>query len=439
MLRELSSRHYGSFVDTKRGLVKRSIFSDPDIYKAELEQIFARCWLYLGHESQIPNAGDFLNVVMGIEPVLVVRNAEGGISAFINSCRHRGNKVCRADAGNAKAFMCPYHGWTYDLKGALTGLPGHRELYHDEVKRPEWGLPAVAQVDTYRGMIFGTFDADAPSLGEYLGDIRFGLDLLFDQGDMTAVSPVSRWQMEVNWKFASDNGAGDMYHAPVSHRSAVMVGHSSTGRATMPSLDPSGGFTMVSAYGHGYNANFVEKWPVNTALPTQAWRTDPKVLERLGPFRSRVNRANMLIFPNLFVNSGSRELMLRNPLSPTRIELWKTILVDRSAPPEVQRMQIRASNQHFGPAGLFEQDDGENWDQSTAGAIGNVSQRYDLNYAMSVGHGEVVSDENSPPRIESLVNEHAQLWMYRAWADFMDAESWRELRMHHAEPSGEVL
>jgi phenylpropionate dioxygenase-like ring-hydroxylating dioxygenase large terminal subunit len=336
--------------------------------------------------------------------------------------------------------MCPYHGWTYDLHGALTGLPGHRELYYGAVDRKDWGLPKIAQVATYRGMIFGTFDPEAPSLDEYLGDMRWGLDLLFDQGEMVAVPDVMRWQMEVNWKFASDNGAGDMYHAPVSHRSAILVGHNSSGRAAgVPSLEPDGGFTMVSAYGHGYNANYIEKWPAKLDSPTQAWRKDPKVRERLGPLRGRVNRANMLVFPNLFVNSGSRELMLRNPLAPTRIELWKTILVDKSASPDVQRMQIRGSNQHFGPAGLFEQDDGENWDQSTAGAKGHVAQRYDLNYSMGVGHGTVVSDEQSPPRIDSLVNEHSQLWMYRAWADFMDAADWRELRAHHAEPRGQVL
>jgi phenylpropionate dioxygenase-like ring-hydroxylating dioxygenase large terminal subunit len=440
---KIGSAKFGAFVDLDRGLVNRRIFSERDIYDAELERIFARSWLYLAHESQIRDTGDFVNVVMGEEPVLVCRAPDGTINAFINSCRHRGNKVCRVDAGNAKSFMCTYHGWTYDLQGNLTGVPGHRELYRDKLDRESWGLPPVAQVDSYRGMIFGTFDKEAPPLDEFLGDMRFGLDLLFDQGEFVVVPQITRWSMNVNWKFASDNAIGDMYHGSVTHRSAMMVGHSSGNagllRKGIPPLRLTGGFTLVSAYGHGFTANYTDDWPVDMDSPLAGWRRDATVQTRLGELRARVNRANMLVFPNLFVNSGSRELMIRNPLGPTRMEIWKTILVDKNTSAETQRMQIRASNRHFGPAGMFEQDDGENWDQSTAGALGNVSRRYDLNYSMGRGYGDVVSDDESPPRIDTLRNEHAQLWMYRAWAEFMDAESWPELREHHASPRGRQL
>jgi phenylpropionate dioxygenase-like ring-hydroxylating dioxygenase large terminal subunit len=434
------STSFTQYVDRKRGLVNRKIFVDDDIYARELDQIFARCWLYLAHESQIAEPNDFVNVFMGSEPVIVCRDADGGIGAFINSCRHRGNKICRADAGNTKAFVCPYHGWTFDTRGDLQGVPGHRDLYHGEITRADWGLVKVAQIANYRGLIFGTFDPEAPPLEEYLGDVRWGLDLLFDQGEFAAVPNITRWSMDVNWKFASDNAIGDMYHGSWSHRSAMMAGHTSgngTSVVRVPkgaSLD--GGFTLVTAYGHGFNANFVDGSAVNLDTPIAAWRKDPAVQARLGPLRSRVNRANMLIFPNLFVNSGSRELMLRNPLGPGRMEIWKTILVDKNASPETQRMQVRASNRHFGPAGMFEQDDGENWDQSTAGARGNISQRYDLNYAMGLGHGKIVDDGQSPPRIDTLTNENAQLWMYHVWSEFMDAENWPALRANHDEPRG---
>ena len=434
------SATFAQYIDRKRGLVNRKIFVDEDIYARELDQIFARCWLYLAHESQIAKPNDFVNVFMGAEPVIVCRDADGVIGAFINSCRHRGNKVCRADAGNTKAFVCPYHGWTFDTRGDLQGVPGHRDLYHGEIERKDWGLVKVAQIASYRGLIFGTFDPEAPPLEEYLGDMRWGLDLLFDQGEFAAIPNITRWSMDVNWKFASDNAIGDMYHGAWSHRSAIMAGHTSgngTNAVRVPkpaSLD--GGFTLVTAYGHGFNANFVDLTAVNLNTPMSAWRADPAVQARLGSLRSRVNRANMLVFPNLFVNSGSRELMLRNPLGPGRMEIWKTILVDKNASPETQRMQVRASNRHFGPAGMFEQDDGENWDQSTAGARGNISQRYDLNYAMGLGHGTIVDDGQGPPRIDTLTNENAQLWMYHVWSEFMDAASWPELRAGHDEPRG---
>ena len=112
-----------SLVDADNGLVSRRIFIEPEIYEQELERIFARCWLFLCHDSQIPHPGDFFSTYMGEDPVLVVRDSAGKVHAFLNVCRHRGNRVCRADAGNAAFFTCSYHGWTYSNDGRLVGVP----------------------------------------------------------------------------------------------------------------------------------------------------------------------------------------------------------------------------------------------------------------------------------------------------------------------------
>ena len=240
------ARAAAQLVDHELGLVGRKIFSDPGIYQMELEQIFARCWLYLGHESQLPNPGDYINVNMGEEPVLVVRSPKGKINAFINSCRHRGNRVCRSDAGNTAAFLCTYHGWTYDTEGKLIGVPGHKELYHGELNRTEWGLPQVAQVASYKGLIFGTFDPDAPSLDEYLGDMRWWLDVLLDQGDMEVVPGIVRWQIDANWKFAADNAIGDNYHG-ITHLSSQIAGHASA-EGTRKKALPKAGSALVSLW-----------------------------------------------------------------------------------------------------------------------------------------------------------------------------------------------
>src|SRR6478672_6950090 len=116
-----------SYVNRERGLVERKIFSDPRIYELELERIFARAWGFICHESQVPNAGDFFQTYIGEDRVIAVRDKEGEINVLLNSCRHRGNAVCRADRGNATSFMCSYHGWTFNLKGDLIGVPGYRE------------------------------------------------------------------------------------------------------------------------------------------------------------------------------------------------------------------------------------------------------------------------------------------------------------------------
>src|SRR3954467_12253718 len=140
-------------VSAEKGTVDRRIFSSEEIYERELEQIFARAWNFMAHESQIANAGDFFLNYMGEDRVIVVRDKAGGINVLLNTCRHRGNAVCRADEGHATSFMCTYHGWTYDLTGALVGVPGFKDYYHEDLNREEWGLVAAPKVDSYLGFV----------------------------------------------------------------------------------------------------------------------------------------------------------------------------------------------------------------------------------------------------------------------------------------------
>ena len=115
-------------VSLERGEIDRRIYSDPAIFELEMERIFGRAWLFLCHESQIPEPGDFFQSVMGRDNVLVVRQKDGTVKAMLNTCAHRGNAVCRAEEGNVKSFLCTYHGWSYGIDGRLLGVPGIQDL-----------------------------------------------------------------------------------------------------------------------------------------------------------------------------------------------------------------------------------------------------------------------------------------------------------------------
>jgi phenylpropionate dioxygenase-like ring-hydroxylating dioxygenase large terminal subunit len=438
-------------VNLERGLIGRRIFSDAEIYAAELDRIFGRSWLFLAHETQLPAAGDYITCRMGETPVIVTRDAGDRIRALINSCRHRGNAVTRNDAGNARTFTCPYHGWCYDLQGkrvesgALVGLPGLKSYYDDNLALESWGLVPVAQVATYHGLVFGTLDPAAPPLEEYLGDFRWFIDMVLDRGDFAAVPGVARWRMKCNWKFAADNAIGDNSHAQVAHRSAFIAMERKLGahRATVGVQEP--GFTILTDYGHGANcksAYFAERADPNTARKPftridpvfEKWRENDATLVAMGPLRSQIVRYNGNVFPNLFMID--QLLMMRNPIGPGETEIRAVALYDRSAAPEIQTLQKRRAFQKFGPSGLLEQEDGENWDQATAGSRIRVLRDAALNYEMGLGSGRIIRDGLTPPRIETMINEHAQLWFYKAWAEALEAADWAALRERHAQPAG---
>src|SRR5215831_16430319 len=210
-------------VDAEKGLVDRRIYSDQEIYQAELEHIFARAWNFMAHESQIANAGDFFMTYMGEDRVIVVRDKSGQPQVLLNTCRHRGNAVCRAEEGHATSFMCTYHGWTYDLTGALVGVPGFKDYYHEDLNREEWGLVRAAQVESYHGYVFATLDSEAPNLYDYLGEVgRIGLDIQAMRGDLEIVGGIQKYIIGCNWKLAVDN-LWDFYHPAISHASSTMA------------------------------------------------------------------------------------------------------------------------------------------------------------------------------------------------------------------------
>ena len=164
-----------ALVHTEQGEIDREIFVNDEIYRRELEQIFGRAWLYIGHESQIPKPGDFFVSKMGEESVILTRDRAGKIHVFLNSCRHRGMKVCRYDEGNTTNFICPYHAWSYTTDGKLVGVQDYDRLYQPPFDKAGWGLVEVAQLANFDSTIWATWDKNAPSFEDYLGEAAFGL------------------------------------------------------------------------------------------------------------------------------------------------------------------------------------------------------------------------------------------------------------------------
>jgi 3-phenylpropionate/trans-cinnamate dioxygenase alpha subunit len=441
---------FDQLVRASRGEIDRRVYSDHEIFELELTRIFGRAWLFLCHESQIREPGDFVEAAMGRDNVLVVRQKDGSIKGLLNTCLHRGNAICRAEEGNARSFLCTYHGWSYGIDGRLTGVPGYRDFYGPEFDKSTARLGEVAHLASYKGFVFATLDTQAPPLEEYLGATgRLGLDLLAERGDMEVVPGIQKFIVDCNWKFALDN-LFDWYHPQVTHisafQSAAIGGRPPVERAgnegtldmsgvamesgdelSMPVANISGRqfdqMVVLGEYGHGIGGPIATS-PANTEV-NRTWREDPRVREALGPVGIRV-AGHPSIFPSTWITT-TNQLSLRIPRGPNQTEIWWFTFVDRNATPEARRFAVSIANRIFGPAGVLEQDDGENWSQSTMQTHGQASNRIPNLLNMGLGRAEIIK-EHGLARIETTTNEHAQLWTYSAWAQWMKGLSWDELR-----------
>lgn len=435
-------------VSDERGELDRRIFSDDEIFELEMERIFGKAWLFLCHESQIPVQGDFFESVMGRDNVLVVRQKDGSVRAFINSCTHRGNAVCRAEEGNARSFLCTYHGWSYGIDGTLKGVPGYKTFYDGQLDKSELGLRHIARLDTYHGFVFGSHDASAPALVDYLGPTgRLGLDLIAARGDMEVIPGIQKFVVDCNWKVTVDN-IFDWYHPQVSHASATMV--DATGRdrhqgrhrtLDMAGVDMESGESLAATvsgisatdfdqvvllgeFGHGIGGPTTSS--TGAVEFDDSWRRTDRAQKLLGPVGVNVG-GHPNIFPTAWVTMAPSQISLRIPRSATSTEIWWFSFVDAALSPEQKAFQARIATRIFGPSGLLEQDDGENWVQVTMQSRGAASRGIKHTMSMGIGRGAVIH-EGGLHRIEGTTSEHGQRWLYRAWREWMTAETWDELR-----------
>jgi phenylpropionate dioxygenase-like ring-hydroxylating dioxygenase large terminal subunit len=346
------------------------LYNDPDLFQREMNEIWHKVWVYLGHESEVPQNGDYIRRQIGLQPVLVARGSDGEIRVFFNRCRHRANLVCHHEQGNAKVLRCPYHGWTYSNQGDLLA-PTFDDAYDSSLRKEDFGLIPVPRLGSYRGLIFGSLSAEGISLDEHLGQAKEFLDLIIDrspEGQVALSAGMQKMRYQGNWKMLPENSLEGAYHGHFIHKFTFDLADSRTGRTNR--LEHHDDAVHYLPGGHMVEDFRGVKFAPPRQEPSPARKAYQDTLVKLyGKDRAEHllgGRAPILfVFPNLmYVQTHFRRVQ---PLSVNETHVYYQPALLKGAPAEINEELLRAHESSFGPAGFLAPDDFEIMERSQVG------------------------------------------------------------------------
>lgn len=400
--------------------VHRSLYTDEVIFQAELEKIWYRTWVYVGHESEIPNPNDFVVKSIGLEEVVMTRDPNGAVHLLHNRCPHRGNRVCVQRSGNAKTFMCAYHGWTFANDGQCRGMSFPSGF--KDITRADVGLGKVARVASYRGFVFGSLSETGISLEEHLGGAKSAIDdmvLNSPEGEIELTTGFIKHKVRANWKFLVENET-DGYHPRVVHASIFEVAKSGIGDLYLDS-----GAARTRYFGNGHSELDLRPEFRKMAEPLRWFGT---TADRLPEYAAKMNAAygekrareimidgvrHVMIFPNLFI--AEIQLFVLEPVAVNETIQHVTALQFKGAP-DVNRRLRQQTMGSVGPAGFLLADDAEMYERTHEGAhLRNPVWSY-----LGRGHHREVLDENGHVT-GNITDDTPSRHMWRHYRSLMEA------------------
>lgn len=424
--------------------VRRDIFSDPDLFELEVKVLFESGWIYLAHETQLPNPHDYVTTYAGRRPVVIMRDKEGGLRAFHNACPHRGATICVRDRGNAPLHVCPYHSWSFASDGSNRAIKAQAHGgYSASFLGASHDLKPIARFESYRGFLFGSLSPDVPSLADYLGDARVMIDLMIDQSTagMEFAPGMTVFTYEGNWKHQLENSA-DGYHVTSVHPTYIKVSQqraeedarSAVGGVWERANDQLTDTTSSAQYGSfRFRNGHVVIWSAAPMVPGHPlFERRDELIARIGLTRAKwmFYARNLTIFPNLQIaDNFSSQIRVMRPLTPGRTEMSTYCVGPRGEDRAAREKRLRQYEDFFMPSGMATSDDlvvYEGCQASHAGAD-DTWQSYDRGVTVQQENG---NEETRELGIEPLgaVRGPGQLWdetvmhgYYRAWLERMAA------------------
>lgn len=357
--------------ETDGFFVNRDIYRDKELFELEMKHIFEGTWNLLGLASRIEKAYDFFTTSIGRTPVVVSRDRDGQLHAFINSCRHKGAVVCHKDSGNTRSFICRYHGWAYRIDGKNIGIKDKEQgQYPPSFDHQCHDLMPVARFANYRGFLFGSLNPDVPPIDTAIAQLKPFLDLIADQSPdgIECIPGQVTFTYNANWKLQMENGV-DPYHFTSTHPSYMQVlNRRGAGQQSVySSLDRASIERGTFSLGHGHNA----MWgpiPSRNARPLSS--SEELLKERVGEVKAKwmFYARNVTVFPNAqFAENASLQLRIWRPLAVDRTEMTTYCLAPKGEPDQARMQRIRQYEEFFNPSGLATPDDVANYEDSQRG------------------------------------------------------------------------
>jgi len=352
--------------------VHGSLYTNPLVFADELARIWYRTWVYVGHESEVGEPGDYVRKTLGLQDVIMTRGADGAVRLLLNRCAHRANLVCEADRGNAKSFRCPYHGWTYKNTGELIGFPFNQGYGGKGTIESELSLASVPRTASHQGFVFGSMAADGPHLAEHLGEAAGELDRLARLSPEGKVELTAGWlkhRTRANWKLLAENET-DGYHPQFVHGSIFSVTQSPIG-----ALYSDKSTAVTRNLGHGHSENDLRPEFRRAGQPMRWFgTTEARVPGYVARMREAYGEAaeqilvegapHVMVFPNLFV--AEIQVFVIQPVSAGECVQHSTA-VQLAGAPELNRRMISQSVGSVGPAGMLLADDTEMYERNQRG------------------------------------------------------------------------
>jgi phenylpropionate dioxygenase-like ring-hydroxylating dioxygenase large terminal subunit len=430
--------------------VHRRLYSDPAIFGLELERIFGRAWIYVGHESQIGREGDYFCTQLATKPIVVVRGAGGKICALHNQCAHRGALVVASEKGNAGEFQCCYHGWTYHLDGRIKAVPLQHGYPADfNPANPATAMLQVPRVESYRGFIFVNRSASAPGLADWLGYLRTSLDDMVDRApdcELEVAGGVFRHAYNGNWKLYLENLC-DAAHPLFVHRSSIEAAqgqrddvHSDgAGEIAVRQMRQNGApysfwESQVGIWtypnGHSFLGDYHDDAKLVAAMNDPVFAEYLAALERKkGREETRrildVRRWNSNIYPNVSLMSQFQQLRVIHPIAVNRTLVCTYTFRLKGAPEKMFHNAISFANVVNGTGSLVLTDDLEVYNRIGLGVAGGGAEW------LEIGRG-YTSDRPDEAGGRRGMNSTSEIYIRNMF------DAWRGYMLRHAEESMEA-